>query len=193
MRNEAMDILKGIGITLVLVAHSLGGFVSQFAYTFHMPLFFIVAGIFIAETNSTTSFYRWWKTVVKKDCKRLLLPAVFTIGVILCLYGLLWLNGIVDSSPLSLIWDGKPEKKFANIIMLGNLWFLFALFFARQAFYVMRKICSIAVLPFACLSIGALAVIVGKYIALPFCILVSISVLPFVWGGVLAKTSWRSR
>ena len=187
MRNEAIDILKGIGITLVLVAHSLGGFVSQFAYTFHMPLFFIVAGLFIAEADSTISFYSWWKKVAKKDFKRLLLPAVFTTGVILSIYSLLWLNGIVASSPLSLIWDDKPDRLFANIIMPGNLWFLFALFFTRQAFYVMRKICSTPVLPFACLAIGALAVIVGKYIALPFCILVSISVLPFVWGGYLLK------
>ena len=43
-RNEAIDILKGIGIILVLTAHSLEGVVSQFAYTFHMPLFFIVMG-----------------------------------------------------------------------------------------------------------------------------------------------------
>ena len=48
-RNVAIDILKGIGIILVLTAHALEGFVSQFAYTFHMPLFFIVTGLFISE------------------------------------------------------------------------------------------------------------------------------------------------
>ena len=186
-RNEAIDILKGIGITLVLVAHSLGGFVSQFAYTLHMPLFFIVAGLFMAETDRAVSFCVWWRKIMKKDAKRLLLPAVFTTGVILFLYSLLWLNGTVAPSPLSLIWDGNPAKPFAYIVMPGNLWFLFALFFARQAFYIVRRICPAQVFPFACLVIGVLAVIAGEWVVLPFCILVSISVLPFIWGGYWLK------
>lgn len=48
-RNQAIDILKGIGIILVLAAHSIEGWLSQFAYTFHMPLFFIVTGLFIKK------------------------------------------------------------------------------------------------------------------------------------------------
>ena len=56
-RNEAIDILKGIGIILVLTAHSLEGFVSKFAYTFHMPLFFIVTGLFISYFDSVKSIF----------------------------------------------------------------------------------------------------------------------------------------
>lgn len=52
-RNVAIDILKGIGIILVLTAHALEGFVSQFAYTFHMPLFFIVTGLLISVFTTT--------------------------------------------------------------------------------------------------------------------------------------------
>ena len=62
-RNESIDILKGIGIVLVLTAHSLEGFVSQFAYTFHMPLFFIVTGLFISEyiEAECCDFVIWWR------------------------------------------------------------------------------------------------------------------------------------
>ena len=84
-RNEAIDILKGIGIVLVLTAHSLEGFVSQFAYTFHMPLFFIVTGLFISEyvMAEGVSFTMWWRHRIRKDFTRLIYPALFTIGVIL--------------------------------------------------------------------------------------------------------------
>lgn len=188
MRNEAIDILKGIGITLVLVAHSLEGFFSQFAYTFHMPLFFIVAGLFIAETEGTTSFYEWWKKVAKKDFKRLLLPAIFTIGIILTLYSLLWIiKGYDTPSPLSLIWNNNPDKLLGNIIILGNLWFLFALFFAKQAFYIVRQNYNTQLIPFVCIIVGAVAIIIGRWVTLPLCILVSISVLPFISGGYLLK------
>ena len=40
-RDCSIDILKGFGIILVLVAHSLGGYVHTFAYSFHMQLFFL--------------------------------------------------------------------------------------------------------------------------------------------------------
>ena len=86
-RNEAIDILKGIGIILVLTAHSLEGFLSQFAYTFHMPLFFIVTGLFISEANEH-DFGKWWKATTKKDFKRLLLPALFSIAIILAVSSL---------------------------------------------------------------------------------------------------------
>lgn len=75
-RNQSIDILKGIGITLVLVAHSLGGLISHFAYTLHMPLFFIVTGMFIASPPALTNMN------IAKDFKRLVGPALFTTAVI---------------------------------------------------------------------------------------------------------------
>lgn len=72
-RNHAIDILKGIGIILVLAAHSIEGWLSQFAYTFHMPLFFIVTGLFIKVYNSNDeiSFGKWWQRAMVKDFERL--------------------------------------------------------------------------------------------------------------------------
>ena len=64
-RNESIDILKGIGIILVLVAHSLGGAILTFAYTFHMPLFFIVTGMFMKNPKQGFSV----SEAVKKDFK----------------------------------------------------------------------------------------------------------------------------
>lgn len=189
-RNEAIDILKGIGIILVLTAHSLEGFVSKFAYTFHMPLFFIVTGLFISEYSKSTdmSYGLWHWNTTKKDFRRLVLPALFTIGIILLVSSLSYL--FPDSylqNPVNLIWDEHPEKPIGHIVMLGNLWFLFALFFAKQSFYIIREISSTILLPYVCFAIGAIVVFVGRSFELPLEMSVGMSVLPFVWIGYYLK------
>ena len=44
MRDELLDVLKGLGIILVVFAHVNKGVPSQIVYLFHMPLFFFLAG-----------------------------------------------------------------------------------------------------------------------------------------------------
>ena len=149
-RNEAVDILKGIGIVLVLTAHSLEGFVSKFAYTFHMPLFFIVTGLFISEYvgGEGDSFATWWRRRAWKDFIRLINPALFTIGIILIVSSLSYI--LKDSylqDPIELIWNETSDGKQNHINMLGNLWFLFALFFAKQFFFVLRYMIWKKILP----------------------------------------------
>ena len=191
-RNKAIDILKGIGILLVLTAHSLEGFVSQFAYTFHMPLFFIVTGLFIAEVplhdRNIHSFIGWWKEMLKKDFRRLLYPALFTTFLILlvsCL-SFVW-QDVYFQNPIKLVWNSTPHMKYEYIIMLGNLWFLFALFFAKQSFYLVRQLFNDRWLPWMCLLLGAMAVWSAQYAILPIGIQVGISVLPFIWIGFYLK------
>lgn len=47
-RIEYIDILKGIGIILVVLGHvTQNKPLFQFIYAFHMPLFFFVAGLFL--------------------------------------------------------------------------------------------------------------------------------------------------
>lgn len=189
-RNEAIDILKGIGIVLVLTAHSLEGYVSQFAYTFHMPLFFIVTGLFISEYSQLTdmSYGLWYWNATKKDFLRLIVPALFTIGIILMVSSLsYYFPDSYFQKPIKLIWNGQPEKPFGYIKILGNLWFLFALFFAKQSFYWVELVFSVKVLPFICLAVGALTVVIGQYAVLPLYISVGISVLPFLWLGYFLK------
>lgn len=44
-RETWIDVLKGIGIILVVIGHvSLGNTLNSWIYTFHMPLFFSVSG-----------------------------------------------------------------------------------------------------------------------------------------------------
>ena len=45
------DIIKGIGIMLMVLGHTCGQPLYNWIYSFHMPLFFIVSGLFFSPTN----------------------------------------------------------------------------------------------------------------------------------------------
>lgn len=50
-RIDWVDISKGLGIILVIIGHCvyLGGLIHNWIFSFHMPLFFILSGIFIRK------------------------------------------------------------------------------------------------------------------------------------------------
>lgn len=61
-RDQSLDIMKGIGILLVVFAHVFhhGGII----YQFHMPLFFILSGAAMAYSSSGYSFKKKFKTLL---------------------------------------------------------------------------------------------------------------------------------
>lgn len=83
-RNVAYDLMKGIALILMIYDHLVQApvGVSQFIYSFHMPLFFILAGIFANDISAIPSF----KEYTRKNAKRLLLPYVVTF-LMLCAWG----------------------------------------------------------------------------------------------------------
>ena len=121
---DEVDILKGIGICLVLVAHSAGGFVHTFAYSFHMPLFIFVSGwLFYYTRLSDAASAKWpYKAMLKEKIIRFGIPfIVFT------------LFGIILKSVFSTYMDRPTEISFhelANAFIypyngpLRELWFI---------------------------------------------------------------------
>lgn len=53
-RDITFDMMKGIGIILVIIGHLAHGFgwLVPAIYTFHMPLFFILSGYFYKEKKN---------------------------------------------------------------------------------------------------------------------------------------------
>lgn len=51
-RDEQLDILKGIGIILVVFAHVCSGYASTLVFLFHMPLFFFLSGAAMSYSKS---------------------------------------------------------------------------------------------------------------------------------------------
>lgn len=55
MRIESLDILKGIGIILVVVGHMIGNqlYIRPWIYAFHMPLFHAI-GILLQYSEASS-------------------------------------------------------------------------------------------------------------------------------------------
>ena len=44
-RISEIDVAKAIGILLVFMGHRCGGYPQRYIYLFHVPLFFVIAGM----------------------------------------------------------------------------------------------------------------------------------------------------
>lgn len=70
-RIVEFDIAKGIGIILVVIGHqNIPHSVTNWIFSFHMPLFFILSGFFF---SSKRKFYE----IFKRRVKSLIIPYVF--------------------------------------------------------------------------------------------------------------------
>ena len=77
-RDINIDICRGIGILLVILGHQFQNwdltYLMQFIYSFHMPLLFIISGIFLKKEGKFSDF-------AKNKAKRLLIPYIFCVSV----------------------------------------------------------------------------------------------------------------
>lgn len=131
-RNLQMDILRGIGIILIVLGHS--GFPNtHFLYLFHLAIFFIVSGYFFKEDYVKDK--ECLKHFILNKIKRLYVP--FVIGNIICV---LLNNFFIDMNLYSDITHTyyTIKEMLINVLkvilfrghteMLGATWFLPILF-----------------------------------------------------------------
>jgi len=136
-RNSIFDLMKGVGIILVICGHVFREFTFfhfspyNFIFSFHMPLFFFISGML---------YHKKEKYVLKK---------AFSLGVPYISFALLsflyWI--LIESKFRS--YAGSTTLQFTNIFFPMNirggyefnavLWFLPALFFCSIMFYVIEK------------------------------------------------------
>lgn len=132
-----LDYLKGIGIILVILGHSFSftGFdlikeekyfiyyyIFNFIYSFHMPLFFIVAGFLSNKEYEIKYFY------ISK-IKRLLIPYIFI--------------NIIDSIPRHLFssFVNNSSNSLIRVIFYSGVatWFVYTLFVMFLLFPMLDK------------------------------------------------------
>ena len=54
LRDPSFDILKGLGILLMIMGHvGFGELFSKYIHAFHMPLFFLISGYFYKTCYTT--------------------------------------------------------------------------------------------------------------------------------------------
>ena len=186
-RNSDLDILKGIGIVLVILGHQ-NLPIGHFIYSFHMPLFFLISG------------YLYYKKEIKeslvKDFRRLIIPyfigCVFVVSQDVFFAFLKHDLSYIKKSILSIIWGcGYISDKviLGNMPSIGAIWFLLALFWCKNMYNIIEiKIVSTRQKLTIVLLIAVMAILIEKYfIKLPFSLLPGLSALPFFMLGTLCK------
>lgn len=131
-RDDYIDIIKAIGILLVIYNHSDPTFLSGFVSRFHIPVFFVISGIMMGLksdviSNGNKLLY------VKKKAISLLLP-YFLWGIIDLIVYLSVSPQIYTNKQFIYYFLGMRNTE--EYYFTGALWFLTALF-ACQIFLVL--------------------------------------------------------
>lgn len=120
-RIEWVDIARGMAIILMVAGHSsIPEALSKYIWSFHMPLFFVVSGLFYNPTK-----YGNFKSFLKKKIHTLFIPYwVFSIIVFLAYFGTEYF---------------KPKEMYEGWQGYA-LWFVPVLFCAELAFYPISRL-----------------------------------------------------
>lgn len=175
-RIDYFDILRGIGITLMVMGHvSFGEGFSKYIHAFHMPLFFFIAGYFYRSDKYESE----WKYIVY-EAKTLLIP--YVVFVTIC-------------QPLHYIYTHEFEFTYYikslissnhnRVDVAGAYWFLLCLFVAKIIFFVLEQ--RFEKKTFAILCIGLS--ICGNFLPfeLPLCADSALSCLAIIYAGYFLK------
>lgn len=135
-RVDYLDMVKGIGIILVVVGHC--GYLAPRAltviYSFHMPLFFVVSGMISCYRRDELQPA---KQFVVKKMKSLMIPYVIFSLIYLAIYGgyFCYVAGYLTPEMI-----GRYAVQALSLDGMSVLWFLSALFLAELIFFGIRKV-----------------------------------------------------
>lgn len=173
-----IDEIKGIAMLLVVLGHvtSTPMVIRGAIYSFHMPLFFIVSGIFFRPSNN-----------IKKDIRSLIVPYIVVGGAIM-------MYKVAYSYYFNCEFEWKQilsfllvEYKFKEIDLCGGaIWFLVVLFFSKFYLRTLIKMrCSI----FFLIAGSLVSIVFSKYthVVLPFGISQTLVCSMFVFVGYKLK------
>lgn len=187
-RDVTFDVLKGVAIIFVILGHCFPGPLRIFAQTFHMPLFFFIAGFFLK--------IRPIRQEILLSTKRLIVPYFFCsffsvlIAVLKDLSNYAWADGtysqgIIIKLLLGVRADAAPSWISGNI---GILWFILAMFWARCiAVFLIGKIRSIKKLSIVFFVLAVLGIVLEKNVFVPYCIPHGLTASALVYVGFLIK------
>lgn len=179
-RDITFDVLKGIAIILVIIGHCEFGPFRAFIYSFHMPLFFFVAGYFLKKRPLRQEIYL--------STKRHIIPYIFTA------FWLCVATTCIDPSRLQSItiacllgFRSQYVPSWLNA-HVGLLWFILALFWAKIiTTALIQRIKSDIWLSIIFFVLALLGMFLNKYTFVPFCIPQGLCAAGFIFAGHLIK------
>ena len=119
-RIELIDISKGIGIILVIMGHTIALRYSQWLYTFHLPLFFLLSGL-VYNANK----YNRYTVLLRQKSNQILWPWLkfFIVGLAVCLLIPEWRNALSLHQIAIELYTANT-----NNVQNSSIWYLVCLF-----------------------------------------------------------------
>nr|WP_169749469.1 acyltransferase family protein [Xanthomonas pisi] len=191
-RDWQIDAAKALAIVLVVLGHASGmpPAYKLFAYSFHVPLFFVLSG-WVGERFGRRGLN---VSTVKKLARTLLIPY---LAFFLVAYGLWLLMAVLNHAfgqpGARAWWDPLLGVLWANgtrLYVLPALWFLPALFVTTLAYIALRARLSTTVV--AALSLPIALAWAGWFPSLQLRLPLALDVLPIALFFI-AVGGWLSR
>lgn len=143
-RLEEIDVLKGLGIILMIMGHQYYGVgFDKWIHAFHMPMFFIISG-FLYRRPSVI------RNGICNKAKSLLIPYAFFACIHLLIMGAKTLTLGGSSKSLFLYVYHILVVNTEGMPICGAIWFLTALFFTTVIFILIDSYIHQSVLKVLC-------------------------------------------
>ena len=184
-----VDAVKGIGILLVILGHTIDihPLLSKLIYSFHMPMFFIISGLLF---NSEKYKKMKCSKFIKIKFNSYLIP-YFIYCLINLIFQVLWkllfFREIISLKEvlgyiLAIIYGYAGDRRMPNC---SSVWFLMCLFWASLFVFIINKYAGRLSLLFASISLSlsyCIYLCVGY--RLPFNLSTAFMATAFIWLGV---------
>lgn len=182
--SETVDRAKGLAILLVVLGH-IASPLGEVIYSFHVPLFFFLAGLFIKTSYSDKSY-------LTKGAERLILPFLIfgALGFLATLIKNVLLHRPIEPLAESLAgllyWSDPIHMHHYGLV----LWFLPALFWGRTVVFMLVK--HIRLHPLLLIILTLVVASLAHYAEMPFGLDKGLVALPWICLGYLFYT-YRER
>lgn len=190
IRLETIDILRGVTIFLVVVAHSSDNFLSDsFLKNFRMPLFFILSGYLFNYYKYENKF----STLLINKFNLLIIPyfsyAIFGLLIWSLREMLILHNSVNGLDNIFSFLYGNGE----NIKLNTPIWFLNCLFFSTLYLYAIIKLSykiNRKILYILLLLISFIGIYLNIFFILPWNLDVAMSAILFMYIGYSLKNKF---
>lgn len=124
MRNQTIDVVKGVGIIAMILGHTaIPEYGSVLIYSWHMPLFFVVSGYFYRQKPITG--------YLRSNFSQLLVPYIITALLFIILRSLVLGYKITDGFLSIFVGAGTGNLPMMGNYFVGAIWFMLAMFWCR--------------------------------------------------------------
>ncbi|WP_191566673.1 acyltransferase family protein [Metabacillus idriensis] len=189
-RISYIDSLKGIGIFLVIYAHSgvLPTYAVNYIYSFHMPLFFFISGFLFSRkkyANFNSFFKRKVNTILVPYFIFSILSYIFWVFIGSKFGGDSLLNISIFKPIIGILYSNGIDYWLIHNI---PLWFLTCLFLVEIAYYYISRFKYKDILILLCiLSVMGYVLSLYSVARLPWGFNVALNAIPFFGIGHLLR------